>query len=244
MFNKCLEFGVFPSTIKIGVIVLFYKEGKSQNDPMSYRPISLLPSIGKLLEKLMSQRLSFHPQDNRPTTPEAIWFQGGRIHRPGLPPLYTQKKQKAFNSRSPQNIQKLSSHLLQDRRVVIPTNEGVAQHIQTTGCPQGSCSGPALWNLVADEALKQQYPAGTSIQAFADDFLNIAAGDSERKLGAAASEALKIFKLWSDKHELQISRDKTQFLQLGNLKRGPSIFWGDRRVKSAPPEISRGAPGQ
>ncbi|GBO36796.1 hypothetical protein AVEN_118852-1 [Araneus ventricosus] len=33
------------------------------------------------------------------------------------------------NSRCPQNIQKLFGHLLQDRKVVIPTNEGVAQHI-------------------------------------------------------------------------------------------------------------------
>ncbi|GBN78316.1 Putative protein in type-1 retrotransposable element R1DM [Araneus ventricosus] len=147
---------------------------------------------------------------------------------------YSSTDSHLVNSRCPQNIQKLFSHLLQDRRVVIPTNEGVAQHIQTTGCPKGSCSGSALWNLVADEALKQQYPAGTLIQAFAGDFLSIAAGDSERKLGAAASEALKIFELWSDKHELQISREKTQFLQLGNLKRGPSIFWGGRRVKRVP----------
>ncbi|GBN78320.1 Putative protein in type-1 retrotransposable element R1DM [Araneus ventricosus] len=77
MFNKCLEFGLFPSTIKIGVVVLFYKEGKSQNDPMSYRRISLLPSIGKLLEKLMSQRLSFHPKTTDQQHPKQYGFKEG-----------------------------------------------------------------------------------------------------------------------------------------------------------------------
>ncbi|GBO26550.1 hypothetical protein AVEN_93044-1 [Araneus ventricosus] len=46
----------------------------------------------------------------------------------------------------------------------IPNNEGVAQQPQIRGCPQGSCSGPAKWNLVAEEALAQQYPANTAIQ--------------------------------------------------------------------------------
>ncbi|GBN67450.1 hypothetical protein AVEN_204814-1 [Araneus ventricosus] len=58
MFNKCLSLGLFPTSFKMGVILLFYKEGKDQNDPKSYRPISLLPSMGKLLEKLMTQRLT------------------------------------------------------------------------------------------------------------------------------------------------------------------------------------------
>ncbi|GBM86138.1 hypothetical protein AVEN_75411-1 [Araneus ventricosus] len=57
------------------------------------------------------------------------------------------------------------------------------------------------------------------------------AAESERKLGTAASEALKIFKTWSDRHGLEISKEKTQFLLLSNLRRGPSIYWGSQRVK-------------
>ncbi|GBO10636.1 hypothetical protein AVEN_225450-1 [Araneus ventricosus] len=46
----------------------------------------------------------------------------------------------------------------------IPTNEGVAQQPQIRSCPQGSCSGPTKWNLVAEEAVAQQHPANTAIQ--------------------------------------------------------------------------------
>ncbi|GBM31246.1 hypothetical protein AVEN_223444-1 [Araneus ventricosus] len=92
-------------------------------------------------------------------------------------------------------------------------------------------TGPALWNLVADEALSLQYPPSTSIQAFADDFLIVAAAGSERALGSLASEALATFKTWSDKHKLEIAVEKTNFLLLSNLRRGPSIFWDGRRLK-------------
>ncbi|GBO09341.1 hypothetical protein AVEN_123914-2-1, partial [Araneus ventricosus] len=138
---------------------------------------------------------------------------------------------KLRNSSCPSNVQQIFESLLDNRRIVIPTNEGLAQQKQTRGCPQGSCSGPALWNLVADEVLSATFPENTNIQAFADDFLIVAAAESERDLGKAASDALKVFKAWSDKHDLQISVEKTNFLQISNLKRGPSVFWGDRRVK-------------
>ncbi|GBL92533.1 hypothetical protein AVEN_115826-1, partial [Araneus ventricosus] len=42
------------------------------------------------------------------------------------------------------------------------------------------------------------------LQAFVDDFLSVAAGDSDRGLGRRPSEALEIFKNWSDRYYLQI----------------------------------------
>ncbi|KAF8784248.1 putative 115 kDa protein in type-1 like protein [Argiope bruennichi] len=55
-FNKCLTLKKFPDSLKIGNI-LFRKPGKPINEATSYRPISLLPTIGKVLEKLLTQRL-------------------------------------------------------------------------------------------------------------------------------------------------------------------------------------------
>ncbi|GBM67535.1 putative RNA-directed DNA polymerase from transposon X-element [Araneus ventricosus] len=83
----------------------------------------------------------------------------------------------------PCNIKILFSNLLKDRKVIIPFNYGDAQHIQTRLCSQGSCSGPALWNLVADESLNYNYSADVHLQAFADDFLFAVATHSERALG-------------------------------------------------------------
>ena len=56
LVNKCFENSVFPNCLKKAVIIPLYNKG----DPKvaeNYRPISLLPTIGKLIEKLVRQRM-------------------------------------------------------------------------------------------------------------------------------------------------------------------------------------------
>ena len=56
LVNKCFENSVFPNCLKKDVIIPLYKKG----DPKvaeNYRPISLLPTIGKLIEKLLRKRM-------------------------------------------------------------------------------------------------------------------------------------------------------------------------------------------
>ena len=48
--------GIFPDSYKIAEVIPLFKGGsKVSND--SYRPISLLPAIGKLLEKLIADKM-------------------------------------------------------------------------------------------------------------------------------------------------------------------------------------------
>lgn len=58
LFNGCLRWGVFPSIWKKWSLrVLLKSEDKDEKDPKSYRPICLLPVIGKLFEKLLKSCL-------------------------------------------------------------------------------------------------------------------------------------------------------------------------------------------
>ena len=52
IFNQCLETGIFPSEWKKGNIVPIHKKGDKQM-VQNYRPVSLLPICGKILERLM-----------------------------------------------------------------------------------------------------------------------------------------------------------------------------------------------
>ena len=52
LFNLSLSAGIFPDQWKIAMIVPIYKYGKSDNRS-SYRPISVLPVISRLFEKLV-----------------------------------------------------------------------------------------------------------------------------------------------------------------------------------------------
>jgi hypothetical protein len=57
LFNASLLLNHFPDQWKIAQIILILKPGKPPNTPTSYRPISLLPVLAKVLEKLIARRL-------------------------------------------------------------------------------------------------------------------------------------------------------------------------------------------
>ena len=56
LFQKCIMEGVFPDCYKIAQVIPLFKGG-DQEDRHCYRPISLLPTISKILEKLLAKRL-------------------------------------------------------------------------------------------------------------------------------------------------------------------------------------------
>ena len=57
IFNAILRLQYWPKQMKIAEIILIPKPGKNPNDVSSYRPISLLSTLSKLLEKLMLPKL-------------------------------------------------------------------------------------------------------------------------------------------------------------------------------------------
>ena len=56
IFNQSIYQGVFPDKMKLAEIVPLYK-GKEYNLIINYRPISLLMTISKVLEKIVYHRL-------------------------------------------------------------------------------------------------------------------------------------------------------------------------------------------
>ncbi len=66
LFIHCLKMGHFPSCWKRAQLVIFSKPGKSDYHVAdSYRPISLISSISKLLEKVINNRLVAHLEDRQ-----------------------------------------------------------------------------------------------------------------------------------------------------------------------------------
>ncbi|XP_039750812.1 uncharacterized protein LOC120627040 [Pararge aegeria] len=55
--NLCFKVGVFPFILKQSIVTPVFKSGNSE-DINNYRPISVLPSIAKVLEKLINSRLT------------------------------------------------------------------------------------------------------------------------------------------------------------------------------------------
>ncbi|GBL83196.1 hypothetical protein AVEN_165395-1 [Araneus ventricosus] len=146
-------------------------------------PISLLPTIGKLLEKLLTQRLNYHLERLNKISDSQYGFRERSstelaIHH--LIQKISEGKKKnhhvlvlsidikgAFdniqhssivnyldNSHFPKNILTIFRNLLLNRKIILDSSEGPAIRDRRMGCPQSSCSGPALCNLVTNEILQ------------------------------------------------------------------------------------------
>jgi len=65
ILNAILRMDYWPTSLKRTQIIMIPKPGKHPTDVSSYRPISLLPIISKVLEKLILKRINkdMNPQD-------------------------------------------------------------------------------------------------------------------------------------------------------------------------------------
>jgi hypothetical protein len=64
IFNLSFSFGIIPSSLKIALVTPIFK-GNEQNRFENYQPISVLCCFSKLLEKLMSKRLTRFIEANK-----------------------------------------------------------------------------------------------------------------------------------------------------------------------------------
>ena len=65
IFNKCIDDGVYPTNFKFSKCVPIFKGGTlSPNDPVNYRPISILNSLNKVFERLLHKQLYDYLESN------------------------------------------------------------------------------------------------------------------------------------------------------------------------------------
>ena len=59
LFTACLRIGYYPKEFRRAITIVLLKLGKSDySDPVVYRPIALLNTLGKVLESIIARRLS------------------------------------------------------------------------------------------------------------------------------------------------------------------------------------------
>ena len=57
IYNACIRLHYFPKNWKKAKVIMLPKSGKPLDNPDSFRPISLLPILSKIFEKLICKRL-------------------------------------------------------------------------------------------------------------------------------------------------------------------------------------------
>lgn len=78
MYNSCLEEGIFPQVWKRQQLTLISKGKEDNTSPSSYRPLCLLDTSGKLLEKMIKPRLHAAIQSSGGLSERQYGFRQGK----------------------------------------------------------------------------------------------------------------------------------------------------------------------
>lgn len=78
LFNQIWETGKIPSAWKQSIVVPILKPGKEASDPTNYRPIALTSLLGKTMERIITERLSYLFESKSLFTPFQSGFRKGR----------------------------------------------------------------------------------------------------------------------------------------------------------------------
>ena len=78
ILNRIWRFGEYPITWKLALIIPILKPGKDPHYPASYRPISLLSCLSKVMDKMVCQRLTFHLESNNLLSKSQYGFRSRR----------------------------------------------------------------------------------------------------------------------------------------------------------------------
>ena len=73
IINQMLESGIFPDSLKIAKIIPLYKKGNI-NSITNYRPISLLPTLSKVFERVIFNQLYLYLDHNNLLSEEQYGF--------------------------------------------------------------------------------------------------------------------------------------------------------------------------
>lgn len=96
--NQCLYGGVFPEVLKIAKVSPIFKKG-DRNNPSSYRPISLVPILGKIIESLVFKQVSSHLELHGLFSDSQFGFRRGRSTADAIDAMVTDILQ-AFEDRA------------------------------------------------------------------------------------------------------------------------------------------------
>jgi hypothetical protein len=220
IYNKCLELFIFPDLWKIAVVkIMPKKHSKETLTASAYRPICLLPVLGKISEKLIIDRIMYHMHSNNLLNRNQYGFTPHKstedsvlkvvewsrevLRSKQLGILISLDIAGAFDNawwpkimqqlnkkRCPRNLHKLVRNYFSRRKAQLTIGNSKIVKDLSKGCPQEKSCSPGLWMILYDILLCLQLPENCSIMAYADDALLLIKADTITGLENSANTAL------------------------------------------------------
>ena len=251
LFNACLQQGYCPAHFKETITVVLRKQGKDDyTQPKSYRPIALLNTLGKALEAIVANRLTYladtyHLLPSRHTggrklasTDHAIHLLLQRIHGAWadgkVASLLLLDVSGAFDNvsrqrllhnlgkrRVNQTLVRWIDSFLNDRSSALKLQEYTAPSAPVqTGIPQGSPLSPILYLFYNADLIEACKTENTEAVGYIDDVSVLAVGPTAQRNCKTLKTIHQRAEKWALQHGSQFASAK---YELVHFTRDPKI---------------------
>lgn len=233
IFNACLRLSHYPGQWKIAQIVMILKPGKPVQEVSSYRPISLLSVVGKLMERMVLNRMREHLTGIIPK--HQFGFREGhgtieQVHRlVDIISRALENKQycsaafldisQAFDkvwhkgllykikSMLPHSFFSILKCYLENRCYEVRHNTDISQmHEIHSGVPQGSVLGPVLYLIFTADLPTVNY---TSTATYADDTAVLSVDKNHNAASAKLQSHLSLIEKWFNQWRIKANATKS-----------------------------------
>lgn len=260
IYNAILKLNYWPEKMKTAEIVLVPKPGKDPNSTTSYRPISLLPVISKVLEKLLIQKINSDPNTEEWIPDHQFGFRSNhstiqQIHRINheiskalehgqyCTSAFLDISQAFDKVWHPGLLYKIKTYLpgcyykllksyLNERRFRVRVGVEKSDYFPIkSGVPQGSVFGPLLYMLyTADLPVSPNTILGT----FADDTSILSTDEDPQNATINLQQHLDEIQKWLHKWKIKINETKSVQVNF-TLRRGqcPPVYINNVKIPEA-----------
>ena len=246
IFNRSINTGIFPEEWKCSKVVPLFKEG-DRKDLNNYRPISIIPVVAKVFERIIHDQVNTFLVDNgllsnsqsgfrhRHSTTTALleatneWaynIDSGNVNAVVFLDL-----KKAFDTVDhgillsklhAYGIQGVASDWLKSylsNRMQKCSVNGFLSHNQTLQCgvPQGTILGPLLFLIYINDL--PNCLAHSKTRMYADDTNLSFAGNNVLDIEQNLNQDLENVNEWLIANKLTLNQSKTEFMLIGSRQR-------------------------
>ncbi|MGL4388073.1 MAG: RNA-directed DNA polymerase, partial [Brevinema sp.] len=257
IFNACFKIGYFPNQWKTAKVKPLLKPNKNSSNPLSYRPISLLPALSKLFEKIIHSRLNkyiknkiineqFGFRKNHSTVHQITRITehiSMNFNKRRHVALFTLDQEKSFDVvwhngllfkliklGIPEPLIDILSSYLKNRKFSVVVNDAISNSRDIlAGVPQGSVLGPILFNIYINDIPIAPH---CKLALYADDTVCFTSGKNPdvttKRLQVAFYKISHYFNKW----KIKINNDKTDAIFFSVRKRRPVLNLKDNEGNS------------
>lgn len=250
IFKKSLKMGHIPKCWREAIVKFIPKPGKPKYDiPKSFRPISLTAFQLKTLEKIIDNHIRETALQENPLNKAQHAYQKGKGCESALHELTTEIEKWIYNkgttitvfidiegafdnigydiieqAATNHNIKKWTTvwinNMLKYRTIKTNKND-TDTYKPTKGCPQGGCTSPLEWNLVADDLINRLTNEGFHVIGYADDLaISISHFNGfKEEIAKRMNNAMEIVEKWCNETGLSVNPDKSSMISFSLSKK-------------------------